>query len=56
MESRGAVRAHVGDKHCFVATALVNGDLPVPGIAVDRRKDLRLSDLVDAIVHPRDRV
>ncbi len=53
---REALRAHVRDKRSFGGIALMNGDLPVLGIAVERRVDLRLSERVVAIVHPRDRV
>ncbi len=47
-----AVRAHVEEKRC----ALVDGDLPVPGVPVERREDRRISERVDAVAHEMDRL
>ncbi len=49
-----AVRTHMGDERCFAPICLIDGNPPVPGIAISSRKYLGLSDQIDAVVHLRD--
>ncbi len=44
----------MGDERCFVPIGLVDGNLPVPGVSIKSRKDVGLSERVDAVVHTRD--